>query len=65
MAIRVTVWTQGLFFGFVIIRRYGKWLTDTNLLLILIRQMAALVKTYLGGGMHCPNPSTTCCDREH
>jgi len=32
-----------LLFGFVIIGRYGKWLTDINLLLIVIRQMAALV----------------------
>ena len=37
----------GLFSGFVTIGRYGKWLTDINLLLILIRQMAALVKRAL------------------
>ena len=36
-----------LFSGFVTIGRYGKWLTDINLLLILIRQMAALVKRAL------------------
>jgi len=35
---------QGLFSGFFIIGRYEKWLTDINLLLILIRQMAALVR---------------------
>jgi len=40
-----------LFSGFVTIGRYGKWLTDLNLLLTLIRQMAALVKTCLGGDM--------------
>jgi len=34
-----------LFSGFVTIGRYGKWLlTDIYLLLILIRQMAALVR---------------------
>ena len=44
VAIRINVWIQGLFSGFVAIGRYGKWLTDINLLLILIRQMAALVK---------------------
>jgi len=33
--------------GFVTIGRYGKWLTDINLLLILIRQMAALVRCAL------------------
>jgi len=54
VAICVTVWIEGLFSGFVTIRRYGKWLTELNLLLILIRQMAALV-TCLGGGMHCPS----------
>jgi len=37
MAIRITVWIQGLFSGFATIGRYGKCLTDTNLLLILIR----------------------------
>jgi len=44
VAIRIIVWIQGLFSGFVAIGRYGKWLTDINLLLILIRQMAALVR---------------------
>ena len=46
MAIRVTVCIHGLFSRFVTIGRYGKWLTDINLLLhpfILIRQMAAEV----------------------
>ena len=43
MAIRITVWIQGLLSGFVTIGRYGKWLTDINLLLVLIRQMAALI----------------------
>jgi len=33
-----------LFSGFVTIGRYRKWLMDINLLLILIRQMAALVR---------------------
>jgi len=37
----------GLFSGFVTPERYGKWLTDINLLLILIRQMAALVRRAL------------------
>jgi len=36
-----------LFSGFVTIGRYGKWLRDVNLLLILIRQMAALVRRAL------------------
>jgi len=44
MAIWITVWIQGLFSGFVTTRRYGNWLTDKNLLLILIRQMAVLVR---------------------
>ena len=35
------------FFGFVTTGRYRKWLTDINLLLILIRQMAALVRRAL------------------
>ena len=35
------------FFAFVIIGRYGKWLTDINLLLVMIRQMAALVRRAL------------------
>jgi len=47
MAIRITVWTQALFSGFVTIGRYGKWLTDINLLLILIRQMTALARRAL------------------
>jgi len=47
VAIRITIWIQGLFSGFVIIGRYGKWLTDINLLLILIREMAALVRRAL------------------
>jgi len=42
--IRITVWIQGLFSRFVTIGRYGKCLTDINLLLILIRQMAVLVR---------------------
>jgi len=25
VAIRITVWKQGLFFGFVTVGRYGKW----------------------------------------
>jgi len=40
--IRITVWIQGLLSEFVTIGRYGKWLT-----LILIRQMAALVRRAL------------------
>ena len=47
MAIRITVWRQGLFSGFVTIGRYGESLTDINRLLILIRQMAALVRRSL------------------
>jgi len=47
VAIRITVWIQGLFSGFDTIGRYGEWLTDINLLLILIRQMAALVRRAL------------------
>jgi len=43
VAIRITVWIRGLFSGLVTIGRYGKWLTDTN----LIRQMAALVRRAL------------------
>jgi len=30
VAIRITVWIQGLFSGFVIIGRYGDWLTDIH-----------------------------------
>ena len=47
VANRITVWIQGLFCGFVTIGRYGKWLTGINLLLILIRQTAALVRRAL------------------
>ena len=47
MAIRITVCIEGLFCGYVTIGRYGKWLTDINLLLILIRQMAALARRAL------------------
>jgi len=47
VAIRITVWIHGLFSGFVTIGRYGKWLTDINLLLTLIRQMAARVRRAL------------------
>jgi len=45
--IQITVWIQGLFSRFVTIGRYGKWLTGINLLLMLIRQMAALVRRAL------------------
>jgi len=31
VAIRITVWIQGLFFGFVTIGRYGKWYQPTAL----------------------------------
>jgi len=31
MVIRVTLWIQGLFFGFVTIGRYGKWYQPTAL----------------------------------
>jgi len=34
----------GIVSGFVTIGRYRKWSTDKNLLLILIRQMAAMVR---------------------
>jgi len=37
------VWIQGLFSGLVAIGRYVKWLTGIDRLLILIRQMVALV----------------------
>jgi len=47
MAIRITVWIQGLFSGFVTVGRYGKWLTEIDLLLILIRQMATLARRAL------------------
>jgi len=47
VAICVTVWIQGLFSRFVTSGKYGKLLTDINLLLILIRQMAALVRRAL------------------
>ena len=47
MAIRITVWIHGLFSGFVTIGRYGKWLTNINLLLMLIHNMAALVRRAL------------------
>ena len=47
VAIRITVWIQGLFSGFVTIGRYGKWLLDINLLLILICQTAALIRRAL------------------
>ena len=43
----MTVWIQGLFSGFVTTGRYGKWLTGINMLLILIRQMATLVRRAL------------------
>jgi len=33
LAVRIAVWIQGLFSGFVTNGRYGKWLTDINLLL--------------------------------
>ena len=47
VAIQITIWIQGLFSRFVTIGRYGKCLTDMNLLLILIRQMAALIRCTL------------------
>ena len=49
MVIQITVWILALFSGFVTIGRYGTWLTDINLLLIviLIRQMAAQVRRAL------------------
>jgi len=37
----------GIVFRILTIGRYGKWLTDINLLLILIHQMAALVRRAL------------------
>jgi len=54
VAICVTIWIQGLFSGFVIIGRYGKWLIDIIMLLIC---WFATGKTCLGGGMHCPSAS--------
>jgi len=47
MAIQIAVWIQGLFSRIITIGRYGNWLTDINLLLILIRQMVALVRRAL------------------
>jgi len=47
MAIRITVWIQGLFSGFVTNGRHGKSLRDINLLLMLIHQMVALVRRAL------------------
>ena len=47
LAIQITIWIQRLFTGFVTIGRHGKWLTDINLPLILIRQMVALVRRAL------------------
>ena len=44
MAIRINVWIQGLFSGFVTNGRYGKWLMDINLLIVLICQMVTLVR---------------------
>jgi len=44
----------GLFSGFVTIERCGKWLTDINLLLILFRQMAALVRRALAEACSVP-----------
>ena len=47
-----------MFSGFVTIGRYGKWfLADINLHLILVCQMAALVRRALMEGMHCPSAS--------
>ena len=43
----ITIWIQGLFSEFVTIARYRKWLMDIHLLLIVIRQMAALVRRAL------------------
>jgi len=61
VAIRVTVWIQGWFSGFVTIVRYRKWLTDINLLLILIRQYGGSGKTCLDRGMHYPSASSFIC----
>ena len=47
MAIWIIVWIQGLFSGLVTTGRYGKWLTDINLLLILTHQKAALIRRAL------------------
>ena len=47
VVIWIAVWIQGLFSGFVTTGRHGKWLMDTNLLLILIRQKAALARRAL------------------
>jgi len=44
MAIRITVWLEGLFSRFVTTGRHGKWFTD---MLILIRQMTALTRRVL------------------
>jgi len=47
MANQLIVWIQGLLSRFVTTARYGKWLTDINLVLILVHQMAAPVKSAL------------------
>jgi len=44
---RNIIWIPGLFSGFVAIGRYRKWLTDINVLFILILQTAALVRRAL------------------
>jgi len=50
VAIRITVWIQGLFSGFVTNGRYGKWLTDIH---SFIRQTADgdTGRTCLGEGI--------------
>jgi len=55
---QITISIQGLFSGFVPTERYGKWLTDINLLAHTYSPDAGTGKTCLGGGMHCPSASS-------
>jgi len=45
--VAIRIWIQGSFSGVVTTGRYGKWSTDINRLLILIRQTAAVVRRVL------------------
>jgi len=52
--IQITFWIQGLFSEFVTIGKYRKLLTDINMLLILIPQMAAVVRRALAEACTVP-----------
>jgi len=45
VAIRITVWIQGLFFGFVTIGRYGKWYQLTALRNAAVADVAVATMT--------------------